>query len=74
MIKSYKLFTTKFCHKCPAMKEFLEGQDKLSGEIVDASTPEGLEEAKKFDVQGVPTVVFLDCPMMDNNGVYRWDR
>ena len=60
MIKEYKLFTTRFCHKCPAMKEFMLGQNKLTGSIVDASTPEGLTEARRFNVTGVPTVVFLD--------------
>jgi len=56
----YKLFTTQFCHKCPAMKEFMSGQDKVAGSIIDASTPEGLAEAQKHSVTGVPTVVFLD--------------
>jgi hypothetical protein len=56
----YKLFTTRFCHKCPAVKEFLEGQDKVSGSVIDCSTPEGMEEAKRFDVTRVPTVVFVE--------------
>jgi hypothetical protein len=56
----YKLFTTRFCHKCPAMKEFMGAQTKVSGAIIDASTPEGLNEARRFNVTGVPTVVFLD--------------
>ncbi|HII71618.1 TPA: hypothetical protein HA265_02575 [Candidatus Woesearchaeota archaeon] len=60
MIKSYKIITTQFCHKCPAMKEFMSSQKKLPGEVVNASTPEGLEVAKKFQVVAVPTVVFLD--------------
>ena len=59
----YKLFTTKFCHKCPAMKEFLSSKSELKGSFIDASEPEGLEEAKQFNIQTVPTVVFVD----DNN-------
>ena len=42
------------------MKEFMAGQDKVSGEVVDASTPDGMEVAKKFEVTAVPTVVFVD--------------
>ena len=56
----YKLFTTQFCHKCPAMKELMSSQDKISGEVVNCSAAEGFEEAKRFDVVGVPLVVFLD--------------
>ncbi|MFC1742227.1 thioredoxin family protein [Nanoarchaeota archaeon] len=56
----YKLFTTRFCHKCPAMKEFLGSQDKVSGVVVDCSSAEGMTLAKEFGVTGVPTVVFVE--------------
>ena len=56
----YKLFTTQFCHKCPAMKEFMQSQDKVEGEVVNASDATGFEEAKKFSVTGVPCIVFVD--------------
>ncbi len=56
----YKLFTTRFCHKCPAMKEFLGSQDKVAGVFVDCSAPDGMEEAKKYNITRVPTVLFLD--------------
>lgn len=56
----YKLFTTPMCPKCPAMKEFMAAQDKVSGEVVNAHTPEGLAEARKFNVSAVPLVVFVD--------------
>lgn len=56
----YKLFTTQFCHKCPAMKEFMASQDKIAGEVVNCSAAEGFEEAKKFNVVSVPLVVFVD--------------
>lgn len=56
----YKLFTTRMCPRCPAVKEFMTAQDKVQGEVVDASTPEGYEEARKFSVTAVPTVVFVD--------------
>lgn len=56
----YKLFTTQFCHKCPSMKEFMASQDKVSGEVLNCSAAEGLEEARKFGVTAVPLVVFVD--------------
>jgi hypothetical protein len=67
----YKLFTTQFCHKCPQMKELLSSQTKVSGEIINASTPDGLEQARRFNVTGVPLVVFLDD---DSNEVKRFSE
>ena len=59
MINNYLLFTTPMCPNCPDLKEFMSTVD-LEGENIDASTPEGLQEASKYDVVAVPTVVFLD--------------
>jgi len=59
MIKSYKLFTTPMCPKCPAIKEFMKGTD-LEGEFVDATSADGLEQARKYKVGSVPTVLFFD--------------
>lgn len=56
----YKLFTTQFCHQCPAMKEFMAAQDKVEGEVVNCSVAEGFEDARKFGVTAVPLVVFFD--------------
>ena len=56
----YKLFTTPLCPKCPAMKEHMAAQSKVSGEIINCHTPEGLAEARKFVVSSIPTVVFVD--------------
>ncbi len=56
----FKLFTTQFCHNCPPMKELLSSQDKMEGEFVNASTPEGLAIAREFKVAAVPTVIFVD--------------
>lgn len=47
------------CPNCPTVKEFMKNVD-MEGEEIDAALPEGLEEAKKFDVISVPTVVFLE--------------
>jgi len=56
----YKLFTTSMCPKCPAMKEHMASQTKISGEVISCHTPEGLAEARKFSIHTVPTVVFVD--------------
>jgi ribonucleoside-triphosphate reductase len=47
------------CPNCPKVKEFMKTVD-MKGELVDASTDEGLMQAEKFNVASVPTVVFLD--------------
>ena len=55
----YKLFFTPMCPNCPSVKEFMKTVE-MDGEEIDATTPEGLEQAKKFEVSSVPTVVFLE--------------
>ncbi len=55
----YKLFFTPMCPNCPKVKEFMETVD-MKGESLDATTPEGLEQAQKFEVSSVPTVIFLE--------------
>ena len=56
---TYKLFTTERCLRCPAVKDYLQEHAGLKGEIVDADQPEGLEQAREFEVQQVPTVIFF---------------
>ena len=58
-IKYYMLFTTPFCKGCKSVKEFL-GNVSLKGDHIDASSGEGSEIAVKYNIRGVPTVVFLD--------------
>jgi|TARA_B100002003_G_C14052285_1_gene506709 ribonucleoside-triphosphate reductase len=55
----YKLFFTPMCPNCPIVKEFMKTVD-LDGELLDASTPEGLQQAQKYDVAAVPTVLFFE--------------
>ena len=55
----YKLFFTPMCPNCPSVKEFMKGVE-MKGEEVDASTAEGFEQARKFEVSSVPAVVFLE--------------
>jgi hypothetical protein len=56
----YKLFTTPMCPKCPAMKEHMASQTKVTGEIVNCHTPEGFAEARKLMISSVPMVLFFD--------------
>ncbi len=55
----YKLFFTPMCPKCPAIKEFMK-ETGIEGEFVDAASSEGLEQARKYEVVSVPTVLFFD--------------
>ena len=55
----YKLFFTPMCPKCPAIKEFMKSVD-IKGEFVDAASAEGLEQAKKYEVVSVPTILFFN--------------
>ena len=56
---NYKLFTTPTCKFCPDVKAFLATID-VKGEHFDAATPEGREEAVKYGISTVPTVLFFD--------------
>ncbi len=68
MISQYKFFMTPMCPDCSEIKEFLTSTTvKLKGEIVDASTDEGLKESQKYGVMGVPTMVFLDKEGKEEN-------
>ncbi len=55
----YKLFFTPMCPHCPNVKEFMKDVD-MEGEEIDATLPEGLEQAQKFNVISVPTIIFLE--------------
>ncbi|MBW2982566.1 thioredoxin family protein [Candidatus Woesearchaeota archaeon] len=59
MIKKYKLFFTPMCPKCPAIKKFMKTVD-IEGDLVDATKPEGLEQAKRYEIVSVPSVLFFD--------------
>lgn len=59
MIKKYRLFTTQTCRSCPQVKDFMS-KIEMEGENIDASTPDGREEAGKLGIMSVPTVLFLD--------------
>jgi len=50
---------TPMCPNCGEIKEFLETLD-LKGDIIDATTDEGLEESQKLNVMGVPMMIFFN--------------
>ena len=57
-----EIFTTPTCIKCKRLKEQLaEGDYGLEIEMIDASTPEGLEKAKERNITTVPTVYIFDA-------------
>lgn len=55
----YKFFYTSRCHRCPDVKKYLEKRKDLTGDWISADTPEGLNEARKYSVMQVPTVIFI---------------
>jgi len=55
----YYLFTTPSCPNCPRAKQLVQ-ENNLEVELVDASTTEGLDMAKKYSIAQVPTLLELD--------------
>lgn len=66
----YKLFTTKWCPKCPSMKEFMKTLE-IEGRNIDASEGNGLSEAIKHKVHNAPTVIFFNN---DNKEIFRTSK
>ena len=60
MIKKYKLFSTPNCIKCKSIKKYLEDVENVESEIIDTSSPEGLDQAKEMGVNSIPTIFFYD--------------
>jgi glutaredoxin len=59
MAAEFLLFTTPTCPKCPAAKKLLE-QKGVKYELVDASKPDGLDKARKFQIVQVPALIVLE--------------
>ena len=59
MIDSYKLFFTQACPNCPKVKEHMNSLN-IRGEHLDAGSDQGIQEARKYNIMSVPTVVFFD--------------
>tara|TARA_Y100000310_G_scaffold56489_1_gene51872 strand:- start:1657 stop:1887 length:231 start_codon:yes stop_codon:yes gene_type:complete len=47
------------CPNCPSVKEFMKTVD-IEGKEVDATSEEGIVEARNYDIMSVPTVLFFD--------------
>ncbi|MDP2691291.1 MAG: glutaredoxin domain-containing protein [bacterium] len=52
----FYLFTTSACPNCPRAKEVL-ASSKLNYSLIDASTTDGLNLARRFSVASVPTLL-----------------
>lgn len=61
-MKKFLFFMTPMCPNCGEIKDWLEENPKLleKGEIIDATRPQGLQKAKDYGVDGVPSIVLLD--------------
>ena len=59
MISKIKFFMTPMCPDCGEIKDYLATID-FKGDIIDATTDEGMEESQKLEVMSVPTMIFLD--------------
>lgn len=55
-IASYDLFVRKTCPNCPPVKSYMANV-KLTGNMIDVDTPEGLSEAALKGVFAAPTVI-----------------
>ncbi len=56
---SYSFFYRNTCPNCPPMKEVLKNVN-LKSQSFNVDTPNGMEEASKFNIFSAPTVVFFD--------------
>ena len=66
-VKKYKLFYNDHCPGCPPVKNYLK-KITIPGEEINAGTSEGLEEARKNNITGTPTVLFFNA---SNEVVYK---
>lgn len=55
----FLLFTTQACPNCPRAKELID-EKKPETTLIDASTPEGLDRARKYNIAQVPSLVEID--------------
>jgi len=58
-IQAYKFFYSDTCPNCPPVKDYITKLE-VAGEIYNASTREGLQEAQKYNIFSVPTVLLMD--------------
>lgn len=51
-----KVFTSERCPPCKILKKILR-EKKVEFEEVNIDTPEGLEEARRYDIRALPTII-----------------
>ena len=54
-----KMFYSDTCPNCPPVKNYLTSLN-LDVTMYNASTTEGLDEARKYNIMQVPTVLFIN--------------
>jgi len=64
------LIVSPNCPSCHAIKQVLTREGTIRNvQIVDVSTPEGMEFAKKLGVMGVP-----ECAIVEGEGIHKTVR
>lgn len=57
-------FEANWCAPCrfmsPVVKSVLEGYENIELVVVDIDNEQGQEEARKFNVRNIPTLILLD--------------
>ncbi len=59
-IASYDIFVRKTCPNCPPVKAYM-ANIKLTGNMIDVDTPEGLSTAASLGVFAAPTVIVYNA-------------
>jgi len=68
-MKIIKIFTQPLCPACPPAKELGERlKESVKIEYFDVSTPDGLAEARLYNIMSTPTLVLVE----DNKEIQTW--
>lgn len=60
-MKTLKIFTQPLCPACPPAKELGERlKQSVKIEYFDVSTPDGLAEARLYNIMSTPTLVLVE--------------
>lgn len=69
MPKILKIFTQPICPACPPAKELGEKlKNLIDVKFYDVSTPDGLAEARLYNIMSTPTLVLVE----DNKEIKTW--
>ena len=68
-MKTLKIFTQPLCPACPPAKELGESlKESVKIEYFDVSTPDGLAQARLYNIMSTPTLVLVE----DNKETKKW--